>query len=66
MEGPFGSKLPTDEAMKKAHILKHKYIFLESEIEKVLPYSRERSIDITELQTSCMWAMKAILNTVEE
>ena len=66
MQETFKDILPSDEAMKKAHELKHRYIFLESEIEKVLPHSRERSIAITELQTSCMWAMKAVLNTVEE
>lgn len=56
----FASHRLTAEAADAVTGIKLAYTQLLSVIEHNIPSSRERSVAITDLQTSCMWAVRAV------
>lgn len=54
----FEHHVPGPDAILVIESLRHEYSALAQRIE-LLPPSRERSIAMTELETSAMWAIKA-------
>ncbi len=57
---PFGYFKPSEEVLpiiqgvRDAYTIVHKHLL-------TLPPSRERAVAITELETSCMWAIKGLV-----
>lgn len=51
---PAEEMLPVIQATRDAYTAVHKHLLS-------LPYSRERSVAITELETSAMWAIKGLV-----
>ncbi len=52
---------PSAASVDKIAKLRAAYSALEDLIDEVCPQSRERSIACTDLQTSAMWAIKAVV-----
>lgn len=51
---------PTDEEIASIEALREDFIILGQTIEAVCPHSRERSLAITHLEQSLMWAVASI------
>ena len=58
----FASHKPTPEGAAKIQALREAYTVLHTAITENAPPSRERSVAITELETSAMWATKAVVH----
>lgn len=61
MEKTFAHHTPTELAVAKIRQLRGQYSDLKEAIEEFCPASRERSVALTELETSAMWAIKSIV-----
>lgn len=60
MPNPFAYYKPSDLTQKKIKDVRDAYTFIH-QLLLSLPESRERSVAITELETSCMWAIKGLV-----
>ncbi|MFZ4484782.1 MAG: DUF7681 family protein [Chthoniobacterales bacterium] len=56
-----GAESFSAESLRKIAILGEAYSDLHDLIEQLAPASRERSVGITELETSAMWTIKAVV-----
>lgn len=66
-KNPFDYQKPTDVSVEVIKEVRHAYKALHALILNKIPHSRERAVAITELETSNMWANKAIVfNQVDE
>lgn len=61
MEKTFAFHKPSEEGMFHIQTLRTKFSELKQAIEAAAPASRERSVALTELETSAMWAIKAVV-----
>ena len=61
IEKTFAHHSPTPETLEKIRGLRRAYSDLLREIDRVVPKSRERSIAVTDLETSAMWAIKGLV-----
>ena len=52
---------PGEESLAKIKRLREAFSALHDLIEDLAPQSRERSVALTELETSAMWAIKAVV-----
>lgn len=52
---------PTPQGLDKITAIREKFTSLHEFIEEIAPASRERSIALTELETSAMWAIKSVV-----
>lgn len=52
---------PSEEGIEKIQAIRASYSELHRLVEELAPTSRERSVAITELETSAMWAIKAVV-----
>ncbi len=52
---------PSQEGLDKIRKIREAYSDLHSLIESLAPNSREKSVAFTELETSAMWAIKAVV-----
>ncbi len=52
---------PSQEGLDKITVLRRLFSQVHDIIEELAPHSRERSIALTELETSAMWAIKAVV-----
>lgn len=57
----FAYHKPSAESMVKITEIREEYSRLYRMIEAECPKSRERSVALTELETSAMWAIKAVV-----
>ena len=57
----FAYHKPTEEGLVKIQALREAFSVVHDAINDNAPHSRERSIALTELETSAMWAIKAIV-----
>jgi hypothetical protein len=57
----FAHHAPTAAALEKIRVLRAAYSTLKTAIETAAPASRERSVALTELETSAMWAIKSVV-----
>lgn len=61
IDKPFAYHKPSDEGLKKITDLREAYSIVLATIESSCPASRQKSVAITELETSAMWAIKAVV-----
>jgi len=52
---------PSAEGLRKIAEIRRAYSAVYDQILKTCPESRERSVALTELETSAMWAVKAVV-----
>jgi len=52
---------PSQEGLGKIDELRREFTKLDQKIQELCPHSRQRSIALTELETSAMWAIKAVV-----
>jgi virulence-associated protein VapD len=61
IDKPYAYHKPSPDGMARITELRQAYSDLQKCIEKQCPESRQRSVAITELETSAMWAIKAVV-----
>lgn len=61
IDKPFAYHKPSENGMAKINKIREGYSSLLQLIEIACPPSRHRSVAITELETSAMWAIKAVV-----
>lgn len=61
IDKPFAYHKPSDVGLNKINALRAGFSELKRQIEIVCPESRHRSVALTELETSAMWAIKAVV-----
>lgn len=52
---------PSESGLKATNELRKAFANLHEQVLALAPHSRERSVALTELETSAMWAIKAIV-----
>ena len=58
---PFAYHKPSDDGLSKITLLRKYFSDGKRLIEETCPASRERSVALTELETTAMWAIKAVV-----
>lgn len=61
IDKPFAYHKPSPHGLERINRLREAYSALKNTIEFNAPASRERSVAVTELETSAMWAIKAVV-----
>ena len=61
MKKTFAYHKPTAAGLEKIKCLRSVFSVLHDLIEKTCPSSRERSVALTELETSAMWAIESVV-----
>lgn len=61
IDKPFAYHKPSKEGMEKITHLREIFSTCKRVIELICPESRQRSVALTELETSAMWAIKAVV-----
>jgi hypothetical protein len=61
MDKTFAYHKPGASGLEKTIALRTEFSNLKAKIEELAPSTRERSIALTELETSAMWAIKAVV-----
>ena len=61
IDKPYAYHKPSPEGMDKINQLREAYSIVQRIIDEVCPQSRQKSVAITELETSAMWAIKAVV-----
>lgn len=61
IDKPFAYHKPSPDGLNKINAIREAYSELKALIEKSCPQSRHLSVAITELETSAMWAIKAVV-----
>ena len=61
MKKTFAYHKPSEEGLKRITQLRQAFSNLHDVIEALAPNSRERSVALTELETTAMWAIKAVV-----
>ena len=61
IDKPFAYHKPSEDGFRKITALREAFSVVKKEIEAQCPESRQRSVAITELETSAMWAIKAVV-----
>lgn len=61
IDKPFAYHKPSDDGLLKITTVREAYSQLKRVIESNCPPSRQLSVALTELETSAMWAIKAVV-----
>lgn len=61
IDKPYAYHKPSEDGMKKITALREAYSNLERALQDNCPNSHHKSVAITELETSAMWAIKAVV-----
>jgi hypothetical protein len=61
IDKPFAYHKPSPEGLARINALRESFSVTKAMIETQCPESRQRSVAITELETSAMWAIKAVV-----
>lgn len=61
MKKTYAYHKPSEESLATITALRQAYSDLHTIIEALAPASRERSVALTELETSAMWAIKSVV-----
>lgn len=61
IDKPFAYHKPSPDGLARITTLREAFSLAKQTIEDVCPESRQRSVAITELETSAMWAIKAVV-----
>lgn len=59
-EARFGYVALSDEQKQRVEALRTQYALLCELVEAAMPPGRERALAITDLESSCMWAIKGV------
>lgn len=57
----FAYHKPSDDGLKKINMLREAFSEIHSNISVLCPDSREKSVALTNLETTAMWAIKAVV-----
>lgn len=66
MKKTYAYHSPSDASLAKITQLREAFSALHDLVETLAPPSRERAVAITELETSAMWAIKAVVSNDPE
>lgn len=61
MKKTYAHHRPSDSGVSRIRELREAFSRLHELVEATAPASRERSVALTELETSAMWAIKAVV-----
>lgn len=61
MKKTFAYHKPGEDGLKKITALREAFSALHDKIEEIAPSSREKSVALTNLETTAMWAIKAVV-----
>ena len=61
IDKPFAYHKPSPDALQRITILREAFSAAAQAVIKQCPLSRQQSVAITELETSAMWAIKAVV-----
>jgi len=61
IDKPYAYHKPSPEGLNKINVLREGFSSLQKIIDEMCPASRQKSVAITELETSAMWAIKAVV-----
>ena len=61
IDKPFAYHKPSPVGLERITHLRETFSTMKTTIENMCPPSRERSVALTELETSAMWAIKAVV-----
>lgn len=61
IDKPYAYHKPSEEGLKKITRLREAFSILERVIDETCPNSRHKSVTITNLETTAMWAIKAVV-----
>lgn len=61
IDKPFAYHAPSAGGLVRITALREAFSAVKSSIESICPESRQRSVALTELETSAMWAIKAVV-----
>jgi len=61
IDKPFAYHKPSPDGLARITALREAYSVVQRMIEEQCPPSRQKSVAITELETSAMWAIKAVV-----
>lgn len=61
IDKPYAYHKPSDDGMNKINALREAFSNLGRLIEETCPSSRHKSVAITQLETTAMWAIKAVV-----
>jgi len=61
IDKPFAYHKPSPDGLDRINLLRESYSYLKQAIETTCPDSRHKSTAITYLETSAMWAIKAVV-----
>lgn len=57
----FAYHKPSDDGLSKITKLREAFSVLSQQIDELAPNSREKSVALTNLETTAMWAIKAVV-----
>lgn len=61
IDKPFAYHRPSPDGMQRINDVRRAYSDLKAVLEAACPPSRQLSVALTELETSAMWAIKAVV-----
>jgi hypothetical protein len=61
IDKPFAYHKPSDDGFVRITAIREAYSVIKNLLETTCPPSRQLSVAITELETSAMWAIKAVV-----
>lgn len=61
IDKPYAYHKPSDDGMTRINALRESFSELGKLIQKTCPESRHKSVAITNLETTAMWAIKAVV-----
>ena len=61
IDKPYAYHKPSDDGLAKITVLREKFSEVERLINETCPSSRHKSVAITQLETTAMWAIKAVV-----
>ena len=61
IDKPFAYHKPSEDGFERITRLRDAYSAVQRTIEETCPSSRQKAVAITELETSAMWAIKAVV-----
>lgn len=61
IDKPYAYHAPSSDGLARITELREQFSALQQTIERVCPVSRHRSVALTELETTAMWAIKAVV-----
>ena len=62
MDKTFAYHNPSQLGLEKITALREQFSAMKQSIETICPPSRERSVALTELETTAMWAIKSVVS----